>query len=1502
MKALNKGKIKDWFIITRIRILNFIKEHKYISAIVGLLLFSCIIALIVRAATTETISTADALVTGDGRGITVSTETTGEDKTLAPNFSKVTYTLKYYLNYSECGIDDNTIYKSDEVEIVATLPDNVDLEDVKWIGGDETAISNISADGKTLTIKVPQVNMCSEQSQVFTLSILNAQKDTKIKPTITIKGGSNASTVSIENVNEVSTTYDKEYSLTPLVKSGIAKKTSDGNRDVKYGILLGINTDSLSDSISLKGAFLNTSEEITLLATQENDSKSLELYTKNTEIFNQNQNDGNYFGINSSSRYFFSSTEVPDLTSTSGKIDSFIKINSSDASYGVNNDEKTAPIVKLTGSSSVEIEKYPDSSELTYRTANLDDARLTDNENNVYKEYEEKVYKDGEEIQDKEIPLNAVGDYEIHYVITGKNNSTTSIVKSVSIVEPQNTSYSLIGTKSIYVLTGGEYQDKGLYDISTSQKVSEAEYTVKYLENEEEISLEQMLEKPGTYTQEYTITSSDEKIKRTIKIVDELPSITTDKISVKTGNIYEGETFSDHKVIINDEEKQCSKTNDCEYKVGENSNSITYVIEKENYITEITKDINYVPVQYKMSISNINPTSTVKKISDNFYAVGAYYVTAKSIRDSSNSDDIDVKLKAIVDGVESEAVTENKEYANGYDTSSLESTMYVNESSKQVAVTSSSKNGLYGDYFTAAMGEEVTMSSTFKYGTDADDDISELNVKIPVNGNLIPIAYNEEVSSNSYFYLKALYNGSTLDSIPDYTIKYCVSSDECIEPETFDSEKQTIEYIEIVLKPNKEKTFAIKPGTTIELGVKFKVKTYSSTSDVANDLSDLKFNGNITFSWNNNEQDFAKTATTPDVYITPYKARASVSVGYKDNFNSSDLVVLDASKNDNYTVFASTDVVSPAMNITSNIFGYNRIDILPVIFELPSGVNYVYNKDYALQPEVSYQGGKTILTYNYLDVEPNSWLEPIYFDFNVDVSAVTGDFTILVKSGNISSSDYSINNDVSSIDKYKLINKNIRIENTENVSYGQYIYSDGKYISNISKDDSFDFVTKLYNNGEEVTDVSVYTVLPYIDTEKESSFSGSFEIENLPEDAMCTTSDASMVTKAELVDQVVWQSCSDFKDEEGKYSGFSAFKVNYDSISSKSEKQTNIKINTIENNPDDSYVFKSFLQYTNSKGKSSGYISFRDIKLDVISKKITGVVWEDFNVDGIMDDSEKKIENISLKLYNDNDELVQETTPNKEGRYTFTALEEGNYYVVAEFNTEKYGVTGMPSEDFYDKSRLSVFKAVPVEDESEETDETEDEDQVDDDEQQEEGSSSEDETKYIVKTDIITIGSETRIIDNINLGLSLKKVFELDVNKYISKVEVTNSLGVVTTKDYGNTKLAKLDVKDINNLKIKVIYTIEIQNVKYYPGYATLVTELVPDGMSFNPDYEENKGWELQEDGTLINTTLSNVLIEENQKKYLTVAFDITRKEAGSFINYVSIDDLQILGGTEDEQ
>lgn len=1506
-----KTKIKDWFLITRIRILNFIGEHKYISAAIGIFLLSLIIALVVRAATNETISNATARVDN----LSVSTE--GDDG-VAPNFTKVTYTLHFTLQDQNQCQNEGNVYQADEVTIIAKLPDNVDTNNVKWLGADENAFSDISKDGKTLTVKISPVNVCSGQSQLFTLSILNANKDTTITPTISIQGGKNASVVPVNDVKSVKTTYDKEYELTPVVKSGVARKIEGSNdRNVRFGILLGVNIDSDEETVSLKGAHLKTSADLLLTAEQGTKPEYLTLYTKNETNFN-GEFDGNYFGINNESRHYFASDVLPDLSSTSGKITSFSRTPSSDATEGTVDTQNVAPNAKFVGDTNVEIEKYPESSDATFREE-LDDSRITVNGSSS-SDIKETVYKDGQEVQGNEIKLNEIGSYEINYNVKLNNKSNVTFKRKVNVVEPQNSSYSLIGAKTVYIKKYSIFSDDGLYNRETAEKASSLlDYSVKYYkaDSDEEILSTSMPLNTGTYRQEYTINDSDEKITRTIIVVDDLPTISTDQISVKTVNKYGDEEVTDHKISVNNNEVTCNGDNNCSYK-KEDDGSYLYTINRsnDNYVVEIIRDINNLPSQYKLSINNILPTDYVNRTSDGFYAVGAYYVTVKSTRTESETGDINVKLSAKLGDKTSSASVENKEFASGYETTSLTSTMYVVENSQNVAVDSSDKNGLYGNYYTAAMGEEVTLMSRFEYGNDADNDISELNINIPVNKNLIPISYSENVSENSYFYIRATYNNSVIDALPNFTIQYCDASGKCFAPEEFDSSSQVVDHINITIKPSEDGNFKIRAGTLIEIGTKYKVKTYSATDPEASDLANLKFNSSATFTWKNGSENFEKTSSTPDVYITPYKSRATVNIGKTDDYSSADVVILDASKNDNYTVFTTLDVVSPAMNISSNIFGYNRLENFVVQFTLPEGINYVYNNNYEMEPSISYNNENTILTYTYTSVEPNSWIEPIYFDFNVDVTSISGDFEIAVSAGNTSGTDTSIRNDLSSINKYKTKTKKIRIENTEPVSYGQYIYSNDRYISNINKGDSFDFSTKLFNNAipsdNDVSDVNVYTVLPYTDEVNGSSYTGSLQLENLPSNAMCTADDPSLVTSENLKDQVKWSSCNDFKTSDGKYSGLTAFKVSYDTLGVQQPATTTIKVNTINNDADDVYTFKSYLEYKNKNGTSSGYKNFKDIQIVVISKQITGVVWEDFNVDGIMDDDEKKIDAVTLELYDSNDNLINTTSPNKDGVYSFSALEEGNYYIVAKFNTEKYGATGQPSEDFYDKTRLSAFKEVPLETT---TDDDTNDDPQEDDQASDDSSSVADENddqvnddgeteqtpqiKTIIKTDIINVNSETRIIRNINLGLSLKKVFELKVNKYITKAEVTNAFGVVTNKEYGNVKLAKLDVKDINNVNIKVIYTIEIQNVKYYPGYATLITEEIPDGMSFNPDYSENKGWVVNGDGTLSNTTLSDQIIEENEKKYLTVAFDITRKEAGSFVNFVSVDELQVLGGND---
>lgn len=96
-----------------------------------------------------------------------------------------------------------------------------------------------------------------------------------------------------------------------------------------------------------------------------------------------------------------------------------------------------------------------------------------------------------------------------------------------------------------------------------------------------------------------------------------------------------------------------------------------------------------------------------------------------------------------------------------------------------------------------------------------------------------------------------------------------------------------------------------------------------------------------------------------------------------------------------------------------------------------------------------------------------------------------------------------------------------------------------------------------------------------------------------------------------------------FKTSDNTYSNITAYKTSYTSLAASSDIDIRSNIKTLNNKPDDSYTFKSYLTYTKPDGTESGYIDFRDITLDVVSKKITGVVWEDFDVDGIMDDDEK---------------------------------------------------------------------------------------------------------------------------------------------------------------------------------------------------------------------------------------------------------------------------------------
>lgn len=66
-------------------------------------------------------------------------------------------------------------------------------------------------------------------------------------------------------------------------------------------------------------------------------------------------------------------------------------------------------------------------------------------------------------------------------------------------------------------------------------------------------------------------------------------------------------------------------------------------------------------------------------------------------------------------------------------------------------------------------------------------------------------------------------------------------------------------------------------------------------------------------------------------------------------------------------------------------------------------------------------------------------------------------------------------------------------------------------------------------------------------------------------------------------------------------------------------------------------------------------------KTKVLGGSVGGLVWEDFNQNGIQDAGEKGIEGITIELYRTDNSKVGEQKTDQNGFYQFNALEEGDY-------------------------------------------------------------------------------------------------------------------------------------------------------------------------------------------------------------------------------------------------
>ena len=129
--------------------------------------------------------------------------------------------------------------------------------------------------------------------------------------------------------------------------------------------------------------------------------------------------------------------------------------------------------------------------------------------------------------------------------------------------------------------------------------------------------------------------------------------------------------------------------------------------------------------------------------------------------------------------------------------------------------------------------------------------------------------------------------------------------------------------------------------------------------------------------------------------------------------------------------------------------------------------------------------------------------------------------------------------------------------------------------------------------------------------------------------------------------------------------------------------------------------------------------------------------------------------------------------------------------------------------------------------------------------------------------------------------------FDLALRKFITKVnenDVTNRYPVVTINENPEIKTNRLvytHTKDPVEVVTEdiVVYTLRIYNEGLMNGYASEITDDVPEGLEYLPENEINKeyGWKLSEDGKKITTEYLSKKNEKNAGDNLIKAFDFYR-------------------------
>lgn len=264
---------------------------------------------------------------------------------------------------------------------------------------------------------------------------------------------------------------------------------------------------------------------------------------------------------------------------------------------------------------------------------------------------------------------------------------------------------------------------------------------------------------------------------------------------------------------------------------------------------------------------------------------------------------------------------------------------------------------------------------------------------------------------------------------------------------------------------------------------------------------------------------------------------------------------------------------------------------------------------------------------------------------------------------------------------------------------------------------------------------------------------------------------------------------------------------------------------------------------------------------------ISGLAWLDSNRNGQKDAGESTFAGIKVKIYNvltnnyvvdANGNIVQQVTDNN-GKYEFSNIEKGSYILIFEYDTEKYLPTIYMAEgvDTTVNSKV-VLKTINI--------------------------NNQDITTAV--TDLINVQNN---VTNINIGLKENLVFDLELNKYISRIVVQNGKGT-KAYDYESSTFEKVEIhrKQIQGSIVVLEYTIKVKNTGEISGNARNIVDYLPSGLTFSS--ELNTDWYLS-GNNLYTKSLENVELNPGEEKEIKLILTktMTNENVGLINNRAEI-------------